>query len=69
MRINPAICGVFVRLDDEGGAFATIRGATGDVKITVLGDGRFRVQSPEPVQEVEGHDAAVELAHRLARDA
>jgi hypothetical protein len=46
MRINPAICGVFVRVDDEGGAFATIRGATGDVTITALGDQRHRVDSP-----------------------
>jgi hypothetical protein len=55
----------------ESGAaapWATISGATGDVTITVLGNQRHRVQSPERVQEVEGHDAAVELAHRLAAE-
>jgi hypothetical protein len=33
------------------GPWATIRGATGDVTITVLGNQCHRVQSPERVQE------------------
>jgi hypothetical protein len=48
---------------NAAGPFLTI----GEVSVWVLGGDRFRVESPEGSQEVEGIDRARELAHRLAR--
>jgi hypothetical protein len=49
---------------DAGGPFLTI----GEVSVWTLGGDRFRVESPEGAQEVEGIERARELAHELARD-
>jgi hypothetical protein len=38
----------------------------GEVAVWSLGEDRFRVQSPDDEQVVEGHDQAVHLAHELA---
>jgi hypothetical protein len=46
------------------GAFLMV----GDVSVWALGEDRFRVQSPDGYQEVEGIDRAREMAHKLARD-
>jgi hypothetical protein len=48
---------------NTAGPFLTI----GDVAVWSLGKDRFRVQSPEREQLVEGHDQAVCRAHELAR--
>ena len=47
---------------DAAGPFLTI----GSVSVWTLGRDRFRVQSPDSEQEVEGIDRAKELAHKLA---
>jgi hypothetical protein len=49
---------------NAAGPFLTI----GEVSVWTLGGDRFRVESPDGSQEVEGIDRARELAHRFARD-
>lgn len=49
---------------NAAGPFITI----GEVAVWSLGEDRFRVQSPEREQVVEGHDQAVRLAHGLAHE-
>jgi hypothetical protein len=48
---------------DAAGPFLTV----GEVSVGALGGDRFRVESPEGSQEVEGIDRARELAHELPR--
>jgi hypothetical protein len=40
--------------------------SVGSVSVWTLGRDRFRVESPDGVQEVEGIDQARQLAHELA---
>lgn len=48
---------------DAGGPFPTVD----EVPVWTLGGDRFRAESPEGSQQVEGIDRARELAHQLAR--
>jgi hypothetical protein len=57
---------------DAGGAQPRAAGGpqSGEnVSIWSVGDGRHRVEAPNGEHVVEGHDAAIELAHQLAGDA
>jgi hypothetical protein len=47
---------------NAAGPFLTV----GEVSVWTLGGERFRVESPDGSQEVEGIDRARELAHELA---
>jgi hypothetical protein len=47
---------------DAAGPFLSV----GSVSVWTLGRDRFRVESPDGVQEVEGIDQARQLAHELA---
>jgi hypothetical protein len=49
-----------------GGRWATVGE---NVSIWSVRDGRHRVEAPNGEHVVEGHDAAIELAHQLAGDA
>jgi hypothetical protein len=47
------------------GAFLSMQGAR-EVAVCALGADRFRVESPDGPQLVDGFDRAQELAHKLA---
>jgi hypothetical protein len=47
---------------NAAGPFLTV----GSVSVWTLGGDRFRVESPDGAQEVDGIDRAKQLAHKLA---
>jgi hypothetical protein len=55
-----------LRESSAPGPFITMERERGTVEIWALGGDRYEIRAPGEVQETRGHDAAEELADRLA---